>query len=358
MSQTHRLAILSVPLLALAFGLFLPEPASAGCGCDHPPPAWLALTPPFASPGTTVRVHADGFEFQVGSPYEVDFGGSGKTFAVARDLGALEVVVPPDAKPGPAAVKVKGPGDVDHAFDKSLFTVLAPAPSIPAGDGIWVIRDYKVSVATDGSLLVPLDVEQVLDGTQFAFQFGHLPLTFGQEDVAFFNADGVDLTLFTIDVADLTERQWGSYYGWTVEQDTGITGEVYDNKVLAPLQSFLSDFLVSDLLTYWRHEFHSYRNAHAPGGSHEVGSDGFHVQQGTLHIDHDRLVLAISGLERGGFDADSALDSLDPGTRQVNLYISTKVSDKPIEPEVMQNALTTAILQGQLQAMTLEPSED
>ena len=47
-----RLPLLRRALAAAATAVWIAaSPAWAGCGCDHPPPAWAQVMPPFGSPG-------------------------------------------------------------------------------------------------------------------------------------------------------------------------------------------------------------------------------------------------------------------------------------------------------------------
>ena len=177
-------------------------------------------------------------------------------------------------------------------------------------------------MTADGTLLIPVDLQDVVEATQFALAISNAPLRFTPDDVVFYNDQGVDLTLFTLAVENPTERQWGSYYGWDVDQDSGIVGTVYDTKVGQSPDPAVQ----SDMLTYWRHEFVTYEQAHLPGGTHEVNVDGVHPD-GTYHVNHNQLVLAIRGTLDG--------TPLAPGSMTLDLVVTTAVSPHPIEPEVM-----------------------
>ncbi len=113
-----------------------------------------------------------------------------------------------------------------------------------------------------------------------------------------------------------------------MESDGGLQSEVYES-----LGSESDDvFRASDMFTYWRHEFHTYSQAHAPGGSHEVDTNGYHPDA-TLHVDHHNLVIAIHGVER---DAVHPLDPslaqpLAPGKRYVKLGWLSIGSPGPID---------------------------
>ena len=53
------------------------------------------------------------------------------------------------------------------------------------------------------------------------------------------------------------------------------------------------------MFTYWRHEFYTYDAAHQPGGEYYAqteNEDGYLLHKdGTVHVDHGRLVVAIAG---------------------------------------------------------------
>ena len=192
---------------------------------------------------------------------------------------------------------------------------------MPTGDAVVVLEDFIAAVSADGVMYIAIDLSDVRDPTQFAFLMADSPVRFGVDDVVFYNRDGVDLTLFTLAVEDPTERQWGSYYGWDVEQDAGTVGTVYDPKV----GSAEHPELQSDMLTYWRHEFHTYAAKHTTGGTHEVVG-GMHPD-GTMHIDHDHVIIAIRG-NLGG-------NALTPGRLKANLLATSVVSENPVEVEQM-----------------------
>ncbi len=278
-----------LPLVAL---LVLPaERVTAGCGCDHPPPAWALVMPPFASATHPVTIFAEGADFLEGEVYAVKFGKQSAD-VIADSPNSLRVDLPHGVTPGPTEIHVKGPG-YDHKYPREIFTALPKPIKLPPYSGAFKARKLRIAVAADGTVLVPVDLSRVREPTQFALRFPDLPLDFESDDVVLHNSDGVDLTIFTLSVDDSTVRQWGSYYGWKVEDDTGLEGVVYDTKVKKTKDKNVD----SDVFTYWRHEFHTYEVAHETGGTHEVDAEGYHPD-GTLHIDHDHLVIAIAGFTR------------------------------------------------------------
>ena len=315
--------------MALMVALTLPlmsSQALAGCGCDHPPPAFAPVMPAFGSPGTEIVLNSEKGRLRSGATYEVRFsstkGGwpaTAKGIAISRD--AVAVNVPAGLFSGPATVTILDSKNGDHVFDSSLFTAMTLPRRLPAGDSIVSLNKFVAPVTADGTLLIPVDLQDIVEATQFAVAISNAPIRFTPEDVIFYNDQGVDLTLFTLAVENPTERQWGSYYGWDVDEDAGIVGTVYDTKV-----SGSPDEAQSDMLTYWRHEFITYEQAHLPGGTHEVSVDGVHPD-GTYHVNHNQLVLAIRGTLNG--------QPLAPGSMTLDIVVTTVMSENPIEPEVM-----------------------
>ena len=184
-----RISMHALALAVIATALTLPgAPAQAGCGCDHPPPSWSVVMPPFGSPGREITIHADGFSFEPGVVYEVEVGGP-MAYVVAEFSDRIMTVVPDLVPPGPVAIKVQGPG-VDATYSDALFTALPPARHV------------------EGEIEGAVDVGDVLEPTQFTFALHELPLHFEADDVVIYNADGVDLTAYNsretaADVEDL-----------------------------------------------------------------------------------------------------------------------------------------------------------
>lgn len=329
-------------LLTSALFFALTPMAVAGCGCDHPPPDWAMVMPSFGSHGKTLTLFPDGFAFDMKQIYQVQFedhtGATRLADGYAETPASLNVRVPDGLTPGPVSIHLPAIGKRGYTYGSELFTAMSAAPIIPTVDGVYEAASFEGAVTADGTLLVSFNLSDVLDATQFAYQFTNLPLSFGPDDVVFYNEDGIDLTLFTLSVADEVEHQWGSYYGWTVEDDTNLTGRVFGKKVRLP--SNLG--AMSDILNYWRHEFHTYYQAHLPSGSHEV-SLGMHPD-GTLHIDHDHLVLAISGKVRSAQNPTNMKKAKPPASGHLvfDLALAVQGAENPVEPELMIELLDTA----------------
>jgi hypothetical protein len=340
-AHTSRLVAAS---LALGCALMLaPGNARSGCGCDHPPPDWAPVMPVFAASGTSIRIWADGDPYEVGTAYEVEVDGVAVPGGgvVAKSANHLEVTVPSGVEIGPASIRVfrevrswwrSSTQDVHVDYDGSYFTVLPAFVDVPPVDGVYESRPFEVAIDSEGTVLLPLNLSEIRDATQFAFQFKDLPLAFGPRDVVFYSRDGVDLTLFSLAVDDSARRQWGSYQGWEVDEDGSLSGYRFENKRTRARDLMTS----SDVLTYWRHEFHTYAEAHEPGGEYEVNDNGFHPD-GTLHIEHGYIVLAIKGRQRHWMFPDNPHFERDlaPGGATVGLNAVVQGAEQPIEPAIM-----------------------
>ncbi len=349
--KTARIITLSIVALAL---LFLASPAAwAGCGCDHPTPCPTPVMPGFASPGDTVELTGGGFTLDLGGN-EIEFKkGKSKEYKAKKRLktkingdlmkdgdtkleekvnvGAtdeehLRVAVPRGSHNkekklvGPVDIKVKGGkdckekdeehlrvavprgshnkekklvGPVDHkvkggkdckeklAEYKDQLLFLSRPLTLEEDEGHYIFVDYPIAVDSSGVIYIPLDLSNIQDAMNFAVYIDNVPLDFGSNDVLMYNKDGFNLNLFTLDV-DGYEKQWGAWYGAQALQN--------------------ADPMKSDIVTYWRHDFYEYHAAHEPGGSHYAhtrNEDGHLVHaDGTIHVDHDRLVVAVSGILR------------------------------------------------------------
>jgi hypothetical protein len=233
------------------------------------------------------------------------------------------VELPPDLKSGPQPIRIY---DVDCTAAKkntrplaeipaSQFTGLPNAIPITEHEGTVVYDDISGAVDSFGTLLIPFDISGVREATQFYITIRNLALRFDAEDLSYYNKDEYNLKLFEHFVTGPEDYQWGPFYGTT-------TDAAPDPRV------------GSDTIEYWRHEFYTYAEAHAPGGSHEPNADGSHPD-GTLHVDHDNLVLAISGWQSSSDNADDPYDPavgspLSPGSIVVDVVVGQLCSETAI----------------------------
>lgn len=246
--------------------------AEAGCGCAKPPPALTMVRPAFASPGDVVTLFPPD-----NKPGEYDLKVLGyrlKAKAVyKRDLADGQYkwqipVVTPALPAGPLEIEVKGPGR-DFRIPSSDFTVMQAPLALQQGDTETVAKCYRAAVTANNVVLIPLDISHITDHMIFNGLGEGYPLLFGAADVMIYNTQGFLMQL-------LTPEQAGIY-------------EIADQ---GQPDSFA--------LTYDRHEFNTYRADHAHIGG--LGLDpldrAWHTD-GSYHVDHDRLVLAIKGTVEG-----------------------------------------------------------
>ncbi len=244
-------------------------PAEAGCGCAKPPPAAALVRPNFASPGDIITVfppdnRSGEYELRVGDRKV-------KRNAVwKRDLAdgtyKWQVAFPmPQAPMGPTMIEIKGPGR-DFRITKDDFTVMQAPIVLEEGDGETIAKCYSAAVTTDHVVLIPLDISAIDDHMIFSGLGENYPLLFDASDVMIYNTQGFLMQLLT------TPNAVGIY---TIE-DPGNPDSME--------------------LTYDRHEFNTYRQQHAHTGGYGLDpSDAAWHTDGTYHVDHNRLVLAIRG---------------------------------------------------------------
>ena len=272
---------------ALVFGLALaaltalaPRAAEAGCGCDKPPPPRAAIRPFVGYVDQHVTLFDD--RLAAGRRYDVLFESSetgmsdwsGGRAVPRRDLAdgerrvQLRVSVA-EVSFGPCRVSVWQDGQMLFALGDDAFTVAA-APIALHDFAEGITRDgYRTGVGRDGTLYVPVDVSRVDAATTFVGETSGLPLRFGAGDVAMYNDQG-----FLMQVLQPGNTQLFSIAG--------------------------GDLLRSDRLSYWRHEFATYKQDHRRRDGRALDGDpDWHVD-GTYHVDHDHIVVAIRGTMPNG----------------------------------------------------------
>src|SRR5581483_8968630 len=267
-------------VLALAVAPLLASDANAGCGCDKPPPPPAAVRPAFASPGQTIALFDN--ELKVGRTYRVKFDGNTDSEAVTvtavkkRDLadGVRKpqlVVTVPWMSPGPTKIRVTRDGDNVMRVDDEDFTVLQPQLQLTETDAVTTAKCYRAAVGGDGTVYFPFNISQISQRMVFSGLAEGYPLLFDSSDVAIYNAQCFLMQL-------LSPTQSGTLF--TIS-DPGSPDSLE--------------------LTYDRHEFVTYKSQHVHEGNLALDPDdpAWHMD-GTRHVDHDNLVIAISGVVEGG----------------------------------------------------------
>jgi hypothetical protein len=282
-----RLSSVAVFLIGLAL-LTAPLSAQAGCGCSKPPPAPASVRPNATYSGTPVTLFHS--SLQVGQSYNVTFTAMNSQNATVttqavnrRDLadGVYKVQLVanvPNLPLGPISISVKKSGQTSTLFTVAddLFT-LAPQPiSAPAQVGEFRYQNFKLAVSRAGVAYFSLNLSAVTLPMVFQAQAKGYPLRFSSDDIVFYNTQG-----FLMQLLDQNMPGLGST----------VTSASTD----------------SDTLHYARHEFHSFYLQHAENQLHATDpTDGNWHLDGTRHIDHDYMVLAIAGKVNGSAPAPGA----------------------------------------------------
>ena len=285
-----RTRTIGLLVIALGIALLRVSAADAGCGCSKPPPPIAPIRPSVAYPGAPVTLFSPALV--EGSSYTVTFTSGTATASATvggdavllRDLAdgvlRLQLVVElPSLPPGPTSVSVRTLQDVEVlALDDFQLTVAPPPLPIPHGRGAWHFPDARAAVGRNGVVYVALDLSSLTDALIFRAQAIGYPLRFLAEDAVFYNRQGFLMQLLV--------------------QNDPLKGTPVPGMFVLPAQTPESD---SDILNYSRHEFVTYFLQHQERQPHAVDpSDGNWHLDGTPHVDHDHLILAIAGRLQDG----------------------------------------------------------
>ncbi len=273
--RTMRLGMGIAGLLAVA----LPAPARGGCGCSKPPPPLAAVRPFAGAPDQAITL----FDARLvpGQRYWVQFtAADGSTdwsrgrATVKRDLAdgqprtQLRVRVGAVSL-GPCALTVWTDTAPLYGLPDDQFTVTAPPIALRDVAQTVVVPAYRGATGRDGTLYIALDVSAVTDATTFIARGVGLPLAFQAANVAIYNTQGFLMQLL-------------------------------DPRTPGLFQITPGDTVRSSTLAYWRHEFHTYKEAHRQLDAWSTADDPDWHADGTYHVDHDHLLVAIRGVLPNG----------------------------------------------------------
>ncbi len=273
----------------------------AGCGCNKPPPPAASVRPAFAPPGATVTLFSP--QLQAGKQYKVIFSQRGNsedrdaTAVARRDFAdgvtkAQLVVSAPTLSPGPTRISVKKSGDIVVNVAATDFTMLQAPLALAEGDGETIATCYRAAVGSDNTVYIPVDISAIARHMIFSGVAMSYPLLFTAQNVAIYNAQGFLMQLLGPDQAGI----------YTIDDPAGAPNSLE--------------------LTYDRHEFETYRAQHAHiGGLGLDPTDPNWHSDGTYHVDHDHLVLAIRGVvENQGLPPAGQTPAFD-------LHVTTALAD-------------------------------
>lgn len=271
---------LALVVLAAALAATAPRPAGAGCGCDKPPPPYAAVRPFVGHVDQQITLFDSGLV--AGNTYDVLFESSATGISdwargravVRKDLAdgqrrvQLRVAVA-DVPFGPCRLSVYHKGQLVYALTDDAFTVAAKPITLHDFAEVITRDGYSTGVGRDGTVYVPVDVASVSAATTFVGQAENWPLRFGPADVTMYNGQG-----FLMQVLRPTDTSL--YRVVPGDQKRGTK------------------------LSYWRHEFATYKREHRRRDERAVdGETDWHVD-GTYHVDHDHIVVAIRGVMPDG----------------------------------------------------------
>ncbi|NOT56083.1 MAG: hypothetical protein HOP18_15905 [Deltaproteobacteria bacterium] len=297
-------ALASISALAMALLLGPGKSAEAGCGCDKPPPSPASVRPNVTYGNMPVTMFGSGIT--TGNLYNITFTAmSGTVTTVSsvpavtkRDLAdgvsktQLIVNVPSSLPLGPVGITVKRTGQnaILLSIPDTLFTV-APLPiAMGSQPGTFSYNNYKAAVGRNGVVYMSVDVTGVVNPRTFRAQAFGYPLRFTTADAMFYNTQGFLMQLL----------------------NEPIPG-------LASITSFTS--ANSDLLNYSRHEFNTYFLQHAENLPHATDpADGNWHLDGTRHVDHDHLILAIAGTVNGAVPSPGATPQFTLSLKLATLF--------------------------------------
>ena len=277
------LGVLTSYLLSL-FVIGYANPAWAGCGCDKLPPALAEVRPNVTYAGSEVTLFHP--NLQTGQTYQVLFrsGVSDEKAAVQalavtrRDLadGVMKpqiVVSVPTMPLGPTQIVLRqvGQKNVLLALADSAFTIAPQPVSLPENIGEVVFSDYQAAVSRDGLVYFSFDLSDIHHPRSFNGDARGYPLRFSSEGVVLTNPQGFLMQLLEEDIQGLFAL------------DTAVSSQN------------------STGLQYARHEFNSFAFLHTGEHVHKIDSQDpqWHTDN-TPHIDHDHIIMAVSGLLADG----------------------------------------------------------
>lgn len=262
-------------LLGAVLALGTPSSVRAGCGCAKPAPPRAAIRPFFGAVDQQVSL----FDERLGNTgqYDVQFESSDGTsdwsrgkVKSRRDLAdgqrrpQLRVKVP-DVGLGPCTITVWQKGVKLYSLANDQFTVIAPPVALHDFAENVSRGGFRTGIGSDGTIYLAMDVSEVSDATAFTGALLGMPLRFEARDVSIYNAQGFLMQLLDPNAPGLFQITAG-------------------------------DASASNQLKYWRHEFKTYKAEHRKVDarrSDDEDSD-WHAD-GSYHVDHDHVVIAIAG---------------------------------------------------------------
>jgi hypothetical protein len=310
----RRLIMIVVLGLAVAAP---PQAAEGGCGCSKPPPPYAAVRPFVGYPDATITLFDP--RLVAGAGYWVEFvaradGSSDWSRGraeVRRDLAdgqyrtQLRVAVGTVAL-GPCAIGVyDDTGALVYQLADDAFTVTAPPIALHDYAETVAREGYQAGVGADGTLYVAVDVRAVTAATTYVAAANGFPLSFAPHAIAMYNMQGFLMQLLDPTVPGLFRLGPGlPLAGGTSLPVAGSllpTPPRFLAALLAPPPGETGDSgengtsVTSDVFAYWRHDFAGYKQQHRQLDAWQLDDDPDWHADGTYHVDHNTIVVAVSG---------------------------------------------------------------
>jgi hypothetical protein len=262
-------------LVMMAGTLFAPTRATAGCGCDKPPPPKVSIRPFVAYADQEITIFHNGIA--PGKKYDVQFEtayGWGnqwsrakavkkRDFADRKMKDQLRVKVP-NLPYGPCKVTVWDGKRRVVSFSDEMLTITSQPIQVHEYREDVAKPTYRAGVDRFGTIYIPVDVSQVSNATRFTGAALGFPVMFTPVDVVMYN-------------------------------EQGFLMQTLDPKSPGLFDLYRGEGDISDVLSYWRHEFRTYKEQHRWSDRFDTSEDHEWHEDGTPHIDHDRVVVAITG---------------------------------------------------------------
>ena len=281
-------AAYALALALAATALSVPVPAQAGCGCAKPPPPRAVVRPFVGYVDQKIVLFNDAFV--EGTRYAVRFtssvdgsvdwsrgrAASRRDFADGVARRQIRVAVP-SVSLGPCAITVFSNDGAVQMFSLAddQFTVTSQPIALHDFNETVVRNGYQAGVGRDGTVYISVDVSEVSGGTTFTGTANGYALTFGAGNVVMYNQQG-----FLMQLLDSTSP--------------GLF------QIVLPATSPLQPQSSSYTLKYWRHEFRHYKQDHRQIDAQRTDDDPDWHADGTPHVDHNRIVVAIAGVLANG----------------------------------------------------------
>ncbi|MGE0684905.1 MAG: hypothetical protein AB7P69_28835 [Candidatus Binatia bacterium] len=210
----------------------------------------------------------------------------------------------PDLPIGPTDITIKhSDGIIVTILDDSFLTIVPQPVVVPNQVGQSTFSAFQAAVSRDGVVYLSLDLTNVTMPMIFRAQAKGYPLRFTSQSAVFYNTQGYLMQL-------LDENMPGLF---SIDAANSASD--------------------SDILQYSRHEFNTFFLQHQERQAHTVDpTDSNWHEDGTPHIDHNHLILALTAqLNDGSFPVPGATPTFQLSFSTASLFHNGLVGATSIE---------------------------